>query len=122
VGWGELAGAQGLGGLGKRAAEQGPGGPHGAGGGAGAQVEPAPQPAGGGGRLGALVGPGRAPGVDGGELPEPEAFLAVQQLPQHEDSLGPNRDGQPGQVSGGHAVDRRCEGRQVVGRPCGGFG
>ena len=75
-------------GPGQRAAEQGPGGPDRALGGAGAQAEPVPKPGGGGPGLLVLVGPGGAAGVHGGQFLEPVAFEAVDQPPQGQDPLG----------------------------------
>jgi hypothetical protein len=114
VGDRQLPGAQRLGRLGQGAAEQGPGGPHRRAGGAGAQVEPVAQPTRGRGSLDPVLGPSRSAGVHGRQLPEPVAFQAVQQPPQDQHPLGPDRIGQPGQVPGGEVVDRRLKGRQPV--------
>jgi hypothetical protein len=116
VGGRHLAGAQGLAGSGERAAEQGAGGADQAGGGAGAQVEAVAQPARSRSELDALVGSGRPTGIDGGQFLEPLALQPVQQPPQRQDPLGPDPDSQPGQVSGGQAIHRCRECRQVVQR------
>src|SRR5215207_4186454 len=82
-------------------AEQGPGRPDGAGGGAGAQVEPVAEPGRGRPDLLAGLGPGRPAGVDGRELVEPVAFQAVQQPPQLQDLCGQGGIGQTVKVLGG---------------------
>jgi hypothetical protein len=108
-----LAVGQGLAGLSEGAAEQGPGGAHVAGGGAGTQAQAGPQPAGGGGGLEALVGAGGPAGVDGRGGVEPVAFQAVQQ-PQLEDLPGGDRVGQAVQVLAGQLLDGRGQGGQPV--------
>ena len=108
----ELPGGQGLSGRGQGATEQGPGGAHGVAGRSRAHPQAAPQPAGGGAGLDAVLGPGGTAGIDPGEFVEPVAFQAVQQPPQLQDPLGPDRVRQPVQVLGGQVVDRCGEGGQ----------
>jgi hypothetical protein len=111
---GNLAVAQGLGRPGQGAGEQGPGGPHHAGGGGGAHVEAVAQPAGSRGCRGTLVGSGRPVGVDLGEFVEPVPFELVQQPPQDQDPLGSGCGGQPGSVLAGEGVDVGGQRRQPV--------
>jgi hypothetical protein len=105
VGGRQLPGAQGLGGPGEGAAEQGPGGPDGAVGGGGAQPQPTPQPAGGRGGRDGLLGPGGPAAVDGGQPPEPLALKAVDQPPQPQGLLGEGGVGQPVEVLGGQPIN-----------------
>jgi hypothetical protein len=64
--------------------------------------------------LEAVFGAGGPAGVHGGQLLEPLSFQAVQQPPQGQDPLGPDRVGQAVQLLGGQLVDGRCQGGQPV--------
>jgi len=108
-------------GLGRRsqgAAEQGPGGPHGTAGRGRAHAEPAAEPAGGGGGLDALVGAGGAAGVDPSEFGQPVAFQTVQQPPQDQHPLGPNRIRHASQILGDQLIDQRGQAHQTIRRMC----
>ena len=105
---------EGLGGGWEGAAEQGPGGPDMAAGRPIAQVEPVPQPGRGRADLLALFGPGGPAGVDPGQFLEPVAFQAVDQLPQHQDPLGPDPVAEPVQVLAGQLVGDRSQRGQVL--------
>jgi hypothetical protein len=123
VGRGDGPLGQGLGGGGQRPAEQGPGGPHTAGGGAGTHAQPGPQPPSGGAGLDALLRAGGAGGIHRGQPGEAVAVHAIRQPPEPQHPLGQGDVGQPVQALGGQPVDLglqrrqpgRCSGR-VAGR------
>jgi hypothetical protein len=121
VGGRDLPVAQGFGGSGKRAAEQGPGGPHAVAGRAGAQVKAVAQPAGGGG---AWV-PWSAPAAPQASTPasSPSQWPSRRSTSRRRISTRSTRTASGSwRGPGGQAIHGRREGRQVVRRPSRGIG
>jgi hypothetical protein len=117
MGRGDHPSSQGVAGRGQRTPEQRPSRPHGAGGRASSHPQPAPQPGGRGANLDALFSPGSTPGVQVGQVLEPVALQPIQQPPQLQDLLGPDRVSQPAAVLGVQAVHGRGQGGQPARPP-----